>query len=48
MEKEAYLKSNVVVCREDGAPVSLLQQITILTLTAIKHLHMQETRQTQA
>ena len=45
---KAYLKSNTVVYREDGAPVSLLQQITILLLAAIEHLHTQETRQTQA
>ena len=45
--KKAYLKSNTVVCREDGALVSLLRQITILSLVAIKHLHIQETQRTQ-
>ena len=37
--KKAYLKSNTVVCREDDIPVSLLQQITILSLAAIEHLN---------
>ena len=41
--KNAYLKSNAVVCREDSSPVSLLRHITILLLVTIKHLHIQET-----
>ena len=43
MAKKAYLESNAIFRREDNAPVSLLQQITILLLTAIEHLHTQET-----
>ena len=46
--KKDYLGSNAVVCRGGDAPVPLLRQITILMLAAIEHLHMQETRQTQA
>ena len=46
--KKEYLESNAVVRREDSAPISLLQQITILSLAVIEHLHAQETQQTQA
>ena len=46
IDQIAYLKSNVIVHREDSAPVSLLQKITILPLVVIKHLHIQETRRT--
>ena len=44
--RKAYLKSNVVVRREDNVPISLLRQITILPLVAIEHLHAQETQRT--
>ena len=44
--KKAYHNSNAVVRREDRAHVSLLWQITILSLVAIKHLHIQETWRT--
>ena len=45
---KAYLESNAVVCRRDGAPVPSPWQITALTISVIEHLHMQETKQTQA
>ena len=48
LAKKAYLESNTIVCREGDAPVTLLWQVTILTLIAIEHLHTQETQQTQA
>ena len=48
LAKKAYLKSNAFVRREDDIPVPLLQQITILSLAMIEHLHTQETQQTQA
>ena len=40
---KAYLESNAVVCRRGGAPVPSPWQITILTISVIGHLHMQET-----
>ena len=43
MAKKAYLESNDVVHREDSALVILIRHITILMLTVIEHLHMQET-----
>ena len=45
---KAYLESNVAACRRGSAPVPQLWQITIPTISVMGHLHMQETKQTQA
>ena len=47
LANKAYLKSNVVVHKEDDVLIPLLQQIKILSLATIEHLHTQGPQQTQ-